>query len=1105
MDSNVIVPAYSSSLMNEGSSIDYTSIRPSRLPQDFHDTNPETSIGQSLQWEYLGSGSQFIVYKQTMVNLEAEPYWSDKVATKHPKVTLDSAVQVNLADPKVQGHLHHMFLELLAMTDKRLRRHPNIASLVAWSYDAYGFHTPLNLVMELADCNLADYLEDKKMEVSLSLKYRICQDTAAGLDALHECGIIHGDLKPENILLYYYKGRFIARLADFGLSRGGHASEPTRLRIGGTLGWQAPEVEDGELLTFDELPRVDSYSLGLLIWSILLHGGKAPPPSRKQSRQLLACREIELSKDIIGLRPDSCLPKSVFSLLANIWNRPLHLEELFEGDRDGEGTYSAKELYKTDDIPRNSETSTAIPRNGKKFSWELASLNINFVYDLYSGFKQDPESLSGPLLFSLFLACTLRPPKVTDSRNPALDLLVASASRGYEPAQAVVPMVYQYFESEIPPEVNEHILEWSEKAVASGSILAREFLGRLNIQSLASSLEKFRNSGGYSWIYCTISPSGDHSAALDNIGYSRLHWLATYGTMKEMTRYLDMEKDYDINSVTENEETALYLAAARGSWEIVNVLLSRGACPAIKCTSFKISCMHWLFAFDKDFQTVAAIEFLRRGADLDATTSHQVPFLHYPFLLPSGTPLHWAVATSSNETIQILVELGANVLLRDGRDPYVYDDRVRVLDKLGGPNQEYSSLAMTATQGLSSLDLATMQYDPFIFNVLLSLSKQIDINAVDEEGFSVLHRLSTKPESRTRTGNSFSILPFRGAKTALNEGLRQTINAIKALGGNLEQTTTPFTRSGSNWKAPKRTPLMLALLCPAYDVVEVLVHCGADVTTENDLGETVLHCLPQAFYTENANLLDPDGTQVRCVEVVKLIASYGADISHHDIYGQAPIIVAANCSLLGIVDFFLSAGADIDERSIKSAVEEGRNLFALLSRSNHINDFDLTVAELLKKYVFSCPDEEKRRRVIEVGDPQGETLLHRFAMFSMPHCVQLLLKHGAPPNPLMKNYTYIKKSGKRLPGERIEESGVKSTWYETPLDCVSDLRAFREKQMASKGNWSISEYKRICQRDNQIIAMLEKEGGKSIPKTVVDTKYTYTGPKSDFLTFMRRF
>jgi hypothetical protein len=177
----------------------------------------------------------------------------------------------------------------------------------------------------------------------------------------------------------------------------------------------------------------------------------------------------------------------------------------------------------------------------------------------------------------MYLAFTLAPPGAAKTENLALDVLVVSALKGYDPAQAAVPAAYEFFELKPPEEVRKHPVDWLESAVASGSTLAKSRLEELNSVACHGSLETFHSSGGYNSIFCTIDPSVDPSKLPRDAGYSEIHWLATYVTQFELSCYLDEHLGYELDVLTENGETPLYLACARGSRDVALELLSRGA------------------------------------------------------------------------------------------------------------------------------------------------------------------------------------------------------------------------------------------------------------------------------------------------------------------------------------------------------------------------------------------------------------------------------------------------------------------------------------------------------------------------------------------------
>ncbi len=138
-------------------------------------------------------------------------------------------------------------------------RHPNVVralnTIVAADFLAF--------TMEYVDgANLHDKLlrsSPLSVKESLNLLTEIC----AGLEALHNVGIVHHDLKPANILL---TSRQKVKLSDLGVSR-----EVTRpltahgTRISGTVPYISPEYLRSGM--FDR--RSDIYSLGVIAYEML--------------------------------------------------------------------------------------------------------------------------------------------------------------------------------------------------------------------------------------------------------------------------------------------------------------------------------------------------------------------------------------------------------------------------------------------------------------------------------------------------------------------------------------------------------------------------------------------------------------------------------------------------------------------------------------------------------------------------------------------------------------------------------------------------------------------------------------------------------------------
>lgn len=75
----------------------------------------------------------------------------------------------------------------------------------------------LSIVQELCDTDLYHYL--RKFKPSPQYLKEWSNQLLSGLEYLHSLGIIHRDIKPANILLKLESGKYVVKIADFGLSK----------------------------------------------------------------------------------------------------------------------------------------------------------------------------------------------------------------------------------------------------------------------------------------------------------------------------------------------------------------------------------------------------------------------------------------------------------------------------------------------------------------------------------------------------------------------------------------------------------------------------------------------------------------------------------------------------------------------------------------------------------------------------------------------------------------------------------------------------------------------------------------------------------------------
>ncbi|HEY1377210.1 MAG TPA: protein kinase [Gemmataceae bacterium] len=121
---------------------------------------------------------------------------------------------------------------------------------------------PYIVMQYVSGVTLQDRL-DRGDRLSLREVVRIGQQTAAGLAAAHDQGLVHRDIKPGNILLEAPLGR--VKLTDFGLARAAEDSKLTQTGfVAGTPLYMAPEQAKGEPVD----ARSDLFSLGGVLYAM---------------------------------------------------------------------------------------------------------------------------------------------------------------------------------------------------------------------------------------------------------------------------------------------------------------------------------------------------------------------------------------------------------------------------------------------------------------------------------------------------------------------------------------------------------------------------------------------------------------------------------------------------------------------------------------------------------------------------------------------------------------------------------------------------------------------------------------------------------------------
>ena len=214
------------------------------------------------------------------------------------------------------------------------------------------------LVMELVSGESLEKKLAREGQITLKEIVRIGMQTASGLAAAHEKGLIHRDIKPGNILLEQSGQR--VKLTDFGLAR---AAEDVRLTrsglVAGTPLYMSPEQAIGEELD----ARSDLFSLGVVLYEL---AAGEPPFDGKTPLAVLKRVTEEQPVPLQQRNPD--LPDWFIQIVDRLLAKKP--QDRFQSARE-----VANVLEHFWALLRSSETPTC-PRKRHKTQWKPITVGI---------------------------------------------------------------------------------------------------------------------------------------------------------------------------------------------------------------------------------------------------------------------------------------------------------------------------------------------------------------------------------------------------------------------------------------------------------------------------------------------------------------------------------------------------------------------------------------------------------------------------------------------------------------------------------------------------------------------------------------------------------
>ena len=162
--------------------------------------------------------------------------------------------------------------------------HPNIAQVFAAGATPAG--EPYIAMEHVPGEWITAYCDRRRL--AIPERVRLLAEVCRGVQHLHQKSVLHRDLKPSNILVMEEQGRPLPKIIDFGIAKA--IDRPrrdgegiTQQHVVGTPGYIAPEMllaAEGEV---DQDTRSDVYSLGLVLFALLV----GELPFRRDGRSMV--------------------------------------------------------------------------------------------------------------------------------------------------------------------------------------------------------------------------------------------------------------------------------------------------------------------------------------------------------------------------------------------------------------------------------------------------------------------------------------------------------------------------------------------------------------------------------------------------------------------------------------------------------------------------------------------------------------------------------------------------------------------------------------------------------------------------------------------------
>ncbi|KAF3115794.1 hypothetical protein TWF706_005893 [Orbilia oligospora] len=390
-----------------------------------------------------------------------------------------------------------------------------------------------------------------------------------------------------------------------------------------------------------------------------------------------------------------------------------------------------------------------------------------------------------------------------------------------------------------------------------------------------------------------------------------LHLAALAGDLEVMKVFAErfVDRPWALNPMNERNETPLLIAFRSGNAEVIKILLEAGASANIR--DGNQSPLHWLFAVPvESMAEISKLAVSSGKARLNAIAP-DTPMLHFPFYLPKGSPLVWAVAAASLPAVEIISEaIVTHPDLTSEEKESCFAGAINLAMVRHEADMMKIMLDAAKSHGVNLTSIASEAFEWSVIDVPED-SDDIPIAATplsgdwrDELVRTIRHgndpkklrqtlmHLNSLQTSRVVDAEADAATNIAASFTYLKQVILQhdsvaTTRLLQRHGSTYSKSdlgTALFLNVEHNWTLPSNPHF------PAFmDIFRGLINAGADVNMPNPLpvglGNTLMHVIIRK-YTDEYSESQISEIRALVILLIRVLHSCGAELNKKNTVGM---------------------------------------------------------------------------------------------------------------------------------------------------------------------------------------------------------------------------